>query len=275
MYDFSRCKLCAKKTSVPTYKLKNTTIFVCASCGFHFINHLDIMPLDNPSEEPRNLDQKSYDYIEGMLIANGKQHAKNLLLVKKHLSLSQSHCLDIGAGAGLFSNLMAEEGALVHGIEPQKTFREFALKKFGISLNSETIDDHYWQQDFAGFFDVITLWDVLEHVNFPAETLRELYNVTKEGGWLFLDTPRRDSVFYKIGEWSYRFSNGSNSSIFESIYSSQPFRHKQIFTLHQLIQLVEKVGFSVISMNSSFFNPQNKMILVCQKPVPTPEQSRA
>jgi len=275
VYDFRRCKLCANKAAVPTYKLKNTTVFVCAECGFHFINHLDIMPPDNSNEEAQTLDQKSYAYIEGKLIANGKQLANNLRLVKQYHSLSQTHCLDIGAGAGLFSYLMAEEGALVYGIEPQKTFRDFALKKFGITLIRETIDDQHWQQDFTGFFKIITLWDVLEHVNFPVETLKQVYNVTKEGGLLFLDTPRRDSVFYKIGEWSYRFSNGSNPFIFESIYSSQPFRHKQMFTLHQLIQLVEKVGFSVISMNSSFFNSQNKMILVCQKTLPTSEQSRA
>lgn len=272
MYDFSRCKLCAKKTAIPTYKLKNTTIYVCSECGFHFINHLDIMPSDNPSGETRTLDKKSYDYIESKLAVNGKQHAKNLLLVRQYCALSESHCLDIGAGAGLFTNLLTEAAALVHGIEPQKIFREFALKKFGITLNSKTIEDQHWQQGFAGFFDVITLWDVFEHVNFPVETLKQVYNVTKEGGWLFLDTPRRDSVFYKIGEWSYQLSCGSNPFIFESIYSSKPFRHKQIFTLHQLVQLVEKVGFSVISMNSSFFNTQNKVILVCQKPMTTSEQ---
>ena len=267
MYDFNRCKLCGEKTAVPTYRLKNTTVFVCAACGFHCINHLDIMPSDSTGEEGRALDQKSYDYIEDKLIANGKQLAKNLHLVKKHHPLQQSHCLDIGAGAGLFSHLAAKEGGFVHGIEPQKIFREFALKKFGITLSRETIDDQYWQQGFAGFFDVVTLWDVLEHVNFPVEMLRHVYNVTKEGGWLLLDTPRRDSFFYTMGEWSHRFSNGSNPSILESIYSSQPFRHKQLFTRNQLIQLVEKAGFSVVSVNHSFFRPQNKMVLVCRKPL--------
>jgi 2-polyprenyl-6-hydroxyphenyl methylase/3-demethylubiquinone-9 3-methyltransferase len=269
VYDFSRCKLCAEKNAIPTYALKNTTIYVCAECGFHFINHLDTMPSENPSDETRALDKKSYDYIEGKLTVNGKQHAKNLLLVRQFCSLPESRCLDIGAGAGLFTSLLAEAGALVHGIEPQKIFREFALKKFGITLNRETIDDQRWQNGSAGFFDVITLWDVFEHVNFPAETLEQVYNVTREGGWLFLDTPRRDSFFYRLGEWSYRFGSGSNPFIFESIYSSKPFRHKQIFTLHQLIQLMEKAGFSVIRVNPSFFNLQNKMTLVCRKPVTT------
>lgn len=267
VYDFSRCKLCEENSAAPTYTLKNTTIYVCAACGFHFINHLDIVPPDNTSEDAQTLNRKSCDYIESKLNENGKRHVKNLLLVRQYCSLSQSHSLDIGAGAGVFSNLMAKEGALVYAIEPQRIFREFALKTFGISINKETIDDQHWQEGFAGFFNIITLWDVLEHVNFPAEMLKHAYNVTREGGWLFLDTPCRDSVFYRIAEWSYRLSGGSQPLIFESLYSSQPYRHKQIFTRLQLIQLVEDIGFSVISMNTSFFKSQNKMILVCRKPL--------
>ncbi|MHB8121228.1 MAG: class I SAM-dependent methyltransferase [Desulfuromonadaceae bacterium] len=270
MYDFSRCKLCAKITAVPTYKLKNTTIFVCSACGFHCINHLDRLLSDSGGEEHEALDRKSFDYIEGKLVANGTQLEKNLRIVKQYCSVPELRSLDIGAGAGLFSHLMAEQGAVVHGIEPQKIFREFALKKFGITLHRQTVDDPYWQEDFAEVFDVITLWDVLEHVNFPVETLEHAYRVTKEGGWLFLDTPRRDSLFYKFAEWSYRFSNGSNSSVFESIYSPQPFRHKQMFTLKQLARLVENIGFSVVAMNASYFNAQNKTILVCRKPVAAP-----
>src|ERR1039457_6703795 len=265
-YDFSRCKLCATNAAGPKYKLKKTTVYACAACDFHFINHLDSLPSEPQADAPMPLDRKAWDYIEGKLPANGKQLRENLSLVKRHIALSGAHCLDIGAGAGLFSHLLAEAGAFVHGIEPQRIFREFAQHKFGIELNGETIAAQYWQQGFAGFFDVVTLWDVFEHVNFPAETLQNAYNVIKPGGWLFLDTPRRDALFYRISEWSYRLSNGENPLFLESLYSPLPFRHKQMFTLRQLLKLVEKTGFSVVHMNSSFLNPHNKMALVCRKP---------
>ncbi|MDD2542073.1 MAG: methyltransferase domain-containing protein, partial [Desulfuromonadaceae bacterium] len=114
--------------------------------------------------------------------------------------------------------------------------------------------------------DVVTLWDVLEHVNFPAENLQNAYNVIKAGGWLFLDTPRRDTLFYRISEWSYHLRGGTNPQLLGSLYSPLPFRHKQIFTLRQLLKLVERIGFSVTSIQSSFFQPHNKMVLVCRKP---------
>ena len=139
-----------------------------------------------------------------------------------------------------------------------------ALRNY-LLINGETIDARHWQQGFAGFFDVVTLWDVFEHVNFPAETLQDAYNVIKPGGWLFLDTPRRDALFYRISEWSYRLSGGANTLFFESLYSPLSFRHKQMFTLRQLLQLVEKIGFSVTRVHSSFLQQQNKIILVCRK----------
>ena len=264
-YDFRRCKLCGTAAASPKYKLKKTTVYACAACDFHFINHLDSLPPAAPDAAPHTLDRKSSDYIEARLPANEKQLRQNLHLVQSHRPLSGAHCLDIGAGAGLFGHLLGEAGAIVEGIEPQGIFREFARRKFGLTLHAETIDARHWQEDCAGFFDVVTLWDVFEHVNFPAETLQDAYNVMKPGGWLFLDTPRRDALYYRLGEWAYRLSGGGNPLLLDSLYSPLPFRHKQIFTRRQLLKLMEKVGFSVISMKSSFLQPQNKMVLVGRK----------
>jgi 2-polyprenyl-6-hydroxyphenyl methylase/3-demethylubiquinone-9 3-methyltransferase len=263
-YDFKQCKLCAAYAASPRYLLKKTTIYACSECGFHFIDHLDRVSPDLQADAAKPLDQASWNYIEGRLPASEKQLRKNLSLVKRHVSLTGTSCLDIGAGSGLFSHLLAEEGALAYGIEPQSIFREFSKRKFDTALFAETIDSEYWQKGHANYFDVVTLWDVIEHVNFPVEILQHAYNVMKPGGWLFLDTPRRDALFYRISEWSYRSSNGSNPLFLESIYSPRPFRHKHIFTLRQLLRLMDKLGFSVVDKRTSLL--QNKMVLACRKP---------
>lgn len=264
-YDFSRCKLCGSATASPKYLLTKTSVYACPVCDFHYINHLDDL---SPAAcaATRQLDQRARNFIEAHLPANEKQQRTNLRLVAGWVSLPGMRCLDIGAGAGLFARLLSEAGASVYGIEPQGIFRAFAQERFGIELRSETLDTGYWQQDHCGFFDLATLWDVFEHVNFPAELLQQAYAVLKPGGVLFLDTPLRDALFYRIAEWSYQLGSRPNPLFLESIYSPLPFRHKQIFTQQQLQHLMERSGFSVQSLRATRFRMQNKAVLACRKP---------
>lgn len=264
MYDFNRCKLCAQRSATPKYRLKKTTIYECAACGFHFIDALDELPDSGIDTAEPCLDPGASAYIERMLVANGVQLRQKLQLVANYCPLAGARALDLGAGAGLFSSLEAAAGATVFGIEPQAVFREFARQKYGIALNRETIDTPYWQDRYCASFDLVTLWDVLEHVNFPVETLKDVYRVTKPGGWLFLDTPRRDAFAYRLSQFSYAISFGRNPFMLESLYSAQPFRHKQIFTRPQLEQLVRDIGYTVVQLNAPSFG-QNKMVLVCRK----------
>jgi len=265
MYNFARCKLCGELTGNPTYELKITTVYICSNCGFHYIDHLDTLPKDNPDYHPIQLDQRAWDFIESKLGPNSKQLQKDLALVKQFCSLNGLKCLDIGSGAGMFPHLIKQEGGIPYGIEPQQVFREFALKKFNLTLNEETVDEPFWQEGHAASFDVVTLWDTLEHVNFPGETLEYACKLTKPGGYLFLDTPSRDSFVYKASEMSYRFSAGSKPFMLASLYSPKPFRHKQIFTQQQLVGLVERIGYEVKQVNYSKFSFSNKIILVAQK----------
>ncbi|WP_432821359.1 class I SAM-dependent methyltransferase [Trichloromonas sp.] len=265
-YDFCCCKLCGELAAKPRYQLKGTCLHVCAACDFHFISHLDSMPDDDPEHEARTLDVTAWNFIEGKLKGNRRQLGERLALTDRHRPLAGAECLDIGAGIGLFSHLLQEAGARACGIEPQLVFRQFARDKFGIILNAETIDAPFWQQGFADHFDLVTLWDTLEHLNFPVETLRDAVRVLKPGGLLLLDTPSRDSFFYKVSEWSYRLSNGANPLFLNSLYSPRPFRHKQIFTVRQLTELIEKLGLELVALNrSGLLAPSNKIVLVAKK----------
>ena len=266
-YVFSRCKLCGASAAAPRYRLKATTIQVCAACDFHFINQLDVMPTERPEAEVRTLDVVAWNFIEKQLKKNRRQLEQRLALVARHIPLNETECLDIGAGVGLFGHLLQEAGATSFGIEPQLIFRQFAEEKYRLQLRAETIEHPFWQERHAGHFAVVTLWDTLEHLNFPVETLRDAIQVMKPGGLLFLDTPSRDSFYYRISEWSYRLSNGANPLFLNSLYSPKPFRHKQIFTVQQLTDLIERLGLTVVELNrSGLFDSSNKIMLVAQKP---------
>ncbi len=268
MYDFSRCKLCGRHTAAPTYQLKQMSLYVCANCDFHFIDALDDCPED-PQESPL-LTASARSYIEKQLPQNIRQMEKALRFVTRHVTPRARHCLDIGAGAGVFAALLRGAGAIPQGIEPQQVFREFAREKYQLSLRRELIDEACWQEELAGYFDVVTIWDTLEHVNFPAETLQAAGRVLKPGGYLFLDTPSRDAWFYRVSEWSYRFSGGTRPLLLNSLYSPDPYRHKQIFTAGQLQALLKTCGVTIVG-HSPLHRSRNKLVLACRKhPAPEP-----
>lgn len=264
MYDFSRCKLCGEQAAAPKYTLRQMTVYACSNCDFHSIDALDDFPEDQPGDIL--LTGKARNFIESKLPQNRGQLKKNLQFVQAHVLLAGRHCLDIGSGAGLFPALMQEAGAVPQGIEPQQIFREFAQEKFQICLRRELIDDPCWQVECAETFDLVTLWDTLEHINFPVETLQAAGRVIKPGGHLFLDTPSRDIFFYRFSEWSYRISRGGKPLLLNRLYSPKPYRHKQIFTEMQLTALLKKTGFSVIG-RSAYHRSGNKLVVVCQKNV--------
>lgn len=275
MYDFSRCKLCPASASIPVYVLRDVTIYVCPECGFHYSDHLDGSP---PEAVPGKsaLTEKGRNYIESRLYENSGQNADRLNLIRQYSVLAKACCLDIGAGAGSFLDLLGREGALGHGIEPSAPRREFARGKYGVFLNREQVDHSFWQREFAGFFDLATLWDVIEHVDFPRETLAAVWRLLRPGGMLFLDTPSREALDYRFGEFFYRLSGGRCPLFLETIYAPVPFGHKQIFTPPQLIDLLKRLGFEVLRVDSrheplapSLFQrlrPGKGIVVVARKP---------
>jgi 2-polyprenyl-3-methyl-5-hydroxy-6-metoxy-1,4-benzoquinol methylase len=148
----------------------------------------------------------------------------------------------------MFLNLLRQEGATVIGIEPNAERRAYARRKYGIELRRETLGEPFWSTGHEGEFDVVSLWDVIEHVNLPVETLETAANLTKAGGLLCLDTPARDGFYYRVGQTSYALTRGASPLFLNVLYSNAPFGHKQIFSITELANLVQRLGYRVLSL---------------------------
>ena len=262
MYDFTQCKCCGKRNGRPKYNLKNMVLYACSDCDFHYTNVLD--ELEEGETNSRTLTAKELHFIESQLTQNTHQLTLNLDFVRQHTEVAGLACLDVGCGAGVFPSLLHQAGASVSAIEPQPLLRQFCRTRFNIAPHHELVDSQYWQQGFAGHFDITTLWDTLEHVNFPAKTIAALSRVMKPHSYLFLDTPARESLTYRLSEWSYWLSRGRNPLMLNSLYSTKRFGHKQIFTQKQLRQLLEQHSFTIIG-RSTLHRSKNKHVIVCQK----------
>lgn len=231
-----------------TYRLKNANVYVSEN-GFRFIDYLDPVEEISPEIDASQLTGEVAAYIETQLQANAKKFENQANIVKRHLPLQNANVLDIGCGGGLFLSLLKAQNAKVVGIELSDSRAQYAKSKHGLEIHKHPIESDFWQRGYANHFDAVTLWDVIEHVNFPLQTLQSAANVLKEGGLLLIDTPCRDSFYHRFGELTYRLSGGKFPTFLNAMYSSHLFGHKQIFSTGEMRQLFETVGFEVIDLH--------------------------
>jgi 2-polyprenyl-6-hydroxyphenyl methylase/3-demethylubiquinone-9 3-methyltransferase len=169
-------------------------------------------------------------------------------LLAKYLPLQDAKILDIGCGGGLFLSLLKQRGAQVMGIELNNSRAQYAKTKHGLNIDKHPIESNFWQSGYAQYFDVVTLWDVIEHVNYPRQTLQCATNVLKSGGLLWIDTPCRDSFYHRFGALTYRLTRGKYPTFLNAMYSSHLFGHKQIFSTSEMRRLFEFIGLELIDL---------------------------
>ncbi|MCI0554267.1 MAG: class I SAM-dependent methyltransferase [Anaerolineae bacterium] len=230
------------------YKLRHANVYISDE-GFHFIDYLDPVAEISPEIDASQLTNEESVYIEKQLQANAKKFENQVNILKKHPSLKNAKVLDIGCGGGLFLSLLKQRGAEVIGIELNDSRAQYAKTKHNLDIHKQPIESEFWQKSYANHFDAVTLWDVIEHVNYPYQTLQSAVNVLKAGGLLLIDTPCRDSFYHQFGGLTYRLSGGRFPTFLNAMYSSHLFGHKQIFSTTEMKELFESVGLDVVDLH--------------------------
>lgn len=235
-----------KTSGAPKYTLSGANVYV-SPAGFHYIDHLDPVEEISPVIDGNGLTEAEIHYLETSLQSNPERVAHQVEAVQRHGGMTGKRVLDIGCGGGLFLSKMQAAGAEVLGIELSDTRAYYAKTKYGFEVVKRTIEDDYWRE-FHGTFDVVTLWDVIEHVNYPLATLRSAAEMLKPGGILLIDTPCRDAFYHRFGEFTYKISGGKFPTFLNTMYSAKPFGHKQIFSLAEMKSALEMAGLDVVEL---------------------------
>lgn len=240
-YDFGRCKACAAPAAAPRYRLRDTEIRVCGSCGFHCIPYLDPVEAADPAPAAGVLTDEARRYIATQLHSNDARLREQVELLGALLPLAESRVLDVGCGGGRFLAALRERGAEPWGIDPDAARLEYARRVYGIQAVKHPVESGFWAAR-AGTFDAVTLWDVIEHVNFPRETLDAAARLLRPGGVLVVGTPSRDAFYHRVGVLGYRLSRGRFPTFLNAMYSTRPFGHKQILSLRDLRGFFDRAG---------------------------------
>lgn len=229
------------------YQLKNANVYV-SEAGYHFIDYLDPVEEISPDIDASRLTDEESAYIETQLQANLQKFKNQASILMQHLPLKNATVLDIGCGGGLFLSLLRAEGVQVKGIELSDSRAHYAATKHTLQIHKQPIESDFWQKGYQNHFDAVTLWDVIEHVNYPFQTLQSAANVLKKGGLLIIDTPCRDSFYHQAGVLTYRLSGGRFPTFLNAMYSSHLFGHKQIFSTSEMKDLFTSCNLKVVEL---------------------------
>lgn len=93
--------------------------------------------------------------------------------------------LDIGTAGGAFLDAAKQYGYDAHGMEPSADLVARG-KARGLQIEQGTIDNHRFE---AGTFDMVCLWDVIEHLPDPKAALVEIRKLLKPNGIFLINYP--------------------------------------------------------------------------------------
>jgi cyclopropane fatty-acyl-phospholipid synthase-like methyltransferase len=102
--------------------------------------------------------------------------------------------LDVGAYIGVFVEVAQAAGWDATGVEPSSWAVEVAQRR-GVRVRQGT-QDSPWLDGQS--FDVITMWDVIEHVPNPSAELARAYALLKPGGVIAVHTMDVDSLAARV-----------------------------------------------------------------------------
>lgn len=103
----------------------------------------------------------------------------------------QGRLLDFGCGGGSFLARMASQGWTVTGLDASTRAVRRVEERLGLRVLRGTLP-HPELRPHS--FDVITMWQSLEHVHQPLETLRAAHRLLAPGGKLIVAVPNIDSL---------------------------------------------------------------------------------
>ena len=156
--------------------------------------------------------------------------ARRRRLVERYSGQRTGRLLDVGCATGLFLHEMAESGWQVAGIEPAASAVEYARRRFSLDVFQGMLQDAPYA---PGSFDVVTLWDVLEHTFSPSDNLAYAARLLRPGGLLALTVPN----WHCLDRWLFG----------RCWLGLDPPRHLYVFTDQTLNTMLSQAGFSVLS----------------------------
>lgn len=175
---------------------------ICRESGLIYVDPLPIEDLGRYYKEDYRKSYKKVTVPKRKHILRAAWVALSRLGHSKGAIEPGARCLDIGAGGGEWLHLLASRGHEVRGVEPNRGYGGFAREAYGLEVFSGMFQEADFERES---FDVLTLFQVLEHLADPVEDLRTMSAYLKPGGIFLIEVP---DILYPGMRFPHKWHDG-------------------------------------------------------------------
>lgn len=185
------CPICASIDTREVFHKEKFIYWRCLSCDVVFVAN------PPPASEIHAYYSEGY-YEAATLGTDDRQGYPSYMLAQESLTKSfvnklelvrfrvpSGRLLDAGAAYGTFLRLASSSYDCV-GLEVSQYAASVAQNKFDVDVKVGSIEHSSPFSD--EYFDVIVMWDIIEHLINPIAALKEAFRILKPGGYIFVST---------------------------------------------------------------------------------------
>lgn len=216
-----QCPICCERSGLNLIEVwKEYKLYNCPSCDVVFSD-----PMKNPGSEWY---EESEMYMMGKVLHQKIAWYHNQFLQEK--KVYGEDLLDVGCGTGIFLKESQRLGYKVTGIDFDRENISIAQEHFGLrDVFSVTLEELIASHQNKKF-DVITFFEVLEHIDNPGNFIKLIKTGLKAGGHIALSVPNRERFLDPLGDGDY------------------PPNHLTRWNTSSLSSFLEKRGFEIIKV---------------------------
>jgi len=225
--EIQTCPVCGTTESRPEFEKHSVKYVCCLTCDTRYTSQV-AANLDDVYRSPCYLSYSKEDSDDHYNYRRERSVRERVGILERYCGdLTEKRLLDVGCGNGYFLSVAMEKCRHCFSTEFSEKLREFTESKTGITVYNKRLEQ-LPEHDF----DIVTLFDVIEHIPAPLPFMHAVDRILRPGGSVLIFTPNFDSFSIRVMR--------EYSSIID------PTEHVVLYTLFSLHFLAGKLGYTVV-----------------------------
>ena len=223
-----RCPLCGSTKGKEFLEYKKYLLFDCQKCSLVSPN-IDMAQLGSHEvyDDPVYIKDITREILDTYAYRKKTYAPERLVYILQNTKIAKSkmRLLDVGCGPGYFVSHLKDQGIRYKGLE-LADFLVKICKRKGLYVENANLS-----KEPSRAYNVVTLFDVLEHLADPLKFFRMLNQKIVRGGFVLAYTPHIHSI-------AFHLMGGLQNTL-------APFQHFAFYDPKSLEYLARKTGFKV------------------------------